>query len=68
VDASPEWDLLDRLEAAADDAANIHHDLCTVFRDGQPCSCGYPQLLIDAAKFVRSLAVEDVVVQAHRAA
>ena len=62
------WDLLDRLDAAATDAQLVHHDLCTVFRDDEPCSCGYPQLLIDAAQFVRSLAVEDAVGQAQRAA
>jgi hypothetical protein len=62
------WDLLERLDAASIDAQMVHHDLCTVFRDDEPCSCGYPQLLIDAAEFVRSLAAESVVTQAQRAA
>lgn len=64
------WDLLDRLDAAATDALLVHHDLCAAFdEDGAlPCSCGYPQLLLDAAQFVRSVAVEGVVTQAQRAA
>jgi hypothetical protein len=65
---APTWDLLDRLDAAATDAALVHHDLCTVFAAGQPCSCGYPQLLLDAARFVRSLAVEAAVSRAQSAA
>lgn len=70
VTVSPGWDLLDRLDAAASDSSAVHHDLCQSLIEGEPlpCSCGYPQLLIDAAVFVRSLAVEDAVTQAQRAA
>jgi hypothetical protein len=70
VTADPDWELLDRSDAAATDAALVHHDLCASFTEGQalPCSCGIPQLLIDAAEFVRRHAVEDVVSQATRAA
>jgi hypothetical protein len=69
TDAAP-WDLLDRLDAAALNAGNIHDDLCAQFTEGEvlPCSCGIPALLTDAAEFVRSLAVEDAVTQAQRAA
>jgi hypothetical protein len=62
-----DWDLLDRLDAAAQDADAWHHDLCAGLA-GQPCSCGGPQMLRDAAAFVRSLAVEAAVTQAQRAA
>lgn len=68
ADAPDIWDLLDRLDAAADDGANIHNDLCTVFRDGEPCSCGIPDLLRDAAEFVRSAAVEDAIKRAAQLA
>lgn len=65
-----DWDLLDRLDAAATDASAVHHDLCSQFdeRGPLPCSCGVPALLADAAAFVRGLAVETVVRSAQRAA
>lgn len=62
------WDLLDRLDAAAEDSSSYHHDLCTVFRDDEPCSCGGPQLLIDAAAFVHGQAVDAAIAQAQSAA
>lgn len=70
VTAGPDWDLLDRLDAAGTDAALIHHDLCQSFAEGEslPCSCGIPALLTDAAEFVRTLAIEAAVTQAQRAA
>lgn len=65
----PDWDLLDRLDAAEADSANIHNDACTIFdeRGSGVCSCGIPALLTDAAQFVRSLAVEAAVSRAQRA-
>lgn len=64
-----DWDLLDRLDAAALNAANVHDDLCQSFTQDEalPCSCGIPALLIDAAAWARSLAVETAVQQAQRA-
>jgi hypothetical protein len=64
------WDLLDRLDAAADDAVNVHNDACSVFdeRGPQPCSCGIPALLIDAAGWMRGHVVDAAVRQAQQAA
>lgn len=61
------WDLLDRLDAASQDAAAYHHDLCTAV-EGQPCSCGAGRLFIDAAVFLREHVVEATVRQAQQAA
>lgn len=64
------WELAERLDAAALDAQAHHHDLCGLFdeRGSQPCSCGDPQLFIDAAAFVRGLLVEQAITRARQAA
>jgi len=68
VTAAP-WDLLDRLDAAAEDAAAWHHDLCAQFDGaGSPCSCGGPALLREIAAWMRSQAVDAAVSEAQRAA
>ncbi len=71
MDDSPGlWDLLDRLDAAADDSQAYHHDLCQQFDDENgplPCSCGAPQLLIDTAEFVRGVVVQDAIEKATAA-
>lgn len=61
------WDLLDRLDAAADFAEQLHPDICPVWR-GDACSCGVPSLVGDAAAFIRSHVVEATVRQAQQAA
>lgn len=61
------WDLLDRLDAASQDADSYHHDLCGSV-EGQPCSCGAGRLFIDAAAFLREHVVEQTVRQAQQAA
>lgn len=61
------WDLLDRLDAAADFAEQLHPDICPVWR-GDACSCGVPGLVGDAAAFIRSHVVEATVRQAQQAA
>ena len=67
ADGVDAWDLLDRLDAASQDADAYHHDLCTAV-EGQPCSCGAGRLFIDAAAFIRSHVVEATVRQAQQAA
>lgn len=63
------WDVVDRLEAAADDRDAYHHDLCTQFDGpGSSCSCGGPALLADAAQVVRGLLVEQAITRARQAA
>lgn len=61
------WDLLDRLDAAASLADQLHPDLCPVWR-GEACSCGVPSLIGDAAAFLREHVVEQTVRQAQQAA
>lgn len=63
TDAPDIWDLLDRLDAAAQDGAAYHHDLYQG-HPGEPCSCRAGDLLRDAAEFVRSAAVEDAIKRA----
>ena len=64
------WELLERLDAAALNASNIHDDLCSQFdeRVAQPCSCGVPGLLRDLAQWVSAQAVDAAVSEAQRAA
>lgn len=57
------WDLLDRLDAAAEDSAAYHHDLCQQY-PGQPCSCRAGDLFRDAAEFVRGVVVQDAIERA----
>jgi hypothetical protein len=49
MEIAPNFDLLDRLDAAAADAARIHNDICQAnFPDGPTvCTCGVPALLAD---------------------
>lgn len=62
------WDLLDRLDAAAEDSDAYHHDLCAQGAPGKPCSCGAGRLFIDAAAFIRGIVVEQAVTQAQQSA
>ena len=61
------WELAERLDAAASMADELHVDLCPVW-SGQPCACGIPAVVIDAADYVRGLMVERAVTQVQRAA
>lgn len=57
VDVRPTWALLNDLDAAADDAANVHNLLCGFVPgdpDTEPCSCGIPELLRAAAQVLRA--------------
>jgi hypothetical protein len=51
VEIAPSFDLLDRLDAAADPAnrGSVHHDLCQANFPDEPtvCTCGIPGLLAD---------------------
>ena len=40
------WLLLDGLDAAAEQAGELHLDLCGVYQ-GDPCSCGVPGMIVE---------------------
>lgn len=68
-----DWDLLERVTAAAMNSANVHDSLCTLFEepgdDGEPlpCSCGIPALLEDLAALLQGGAAAELIRQAEAA-
>lgn len=60
------WLLLDALDAAAEQAAELHLDLCGVY-DGEPCSCGVPGMLVQVRDRVFAQAGERVAGRASEA-
>jgi len=64
------WELLDALDAAADQAGQLHLDICPIY-DGQHCACGVPGMLIQVRDRVFAQAgdgLADRASQAQRAA
>lgn len=60
------WELLDALDAAADQSSELHLDLCGVY-GGEPCSCGVPRMLVAVRDRVFAQAGERAAVRASEA-
>ena len=60
------WPVLDALDAAAEQASQLHLDLCDVY-DGRPCSCGVPGMLVQVRDRVFAQAGERVADRASEA-